>query len=547
MELDAKYQTGIGLISGLFDTQQIDLAEELLARLENDSWDYKQQLGIDRWAFRIAGAQYLHTNYALGGSMAVEQQWLKNPHLIEAVDYNQDKLADYLSLIDASKQLSFDELLTAFYALGVIRPYSLDKQQARYAKLQQLLLDKLKQDEWRTLRASQQIEILALYSSYTAHNSILNHLAAQDYLKPLPDEIDRELTRLLTQRDQYSLSELSQIRYIATRSKDEQVVLARSEIEQLLTSQTDRKPTEFLTMAKTASMVLTSFDYRENQQLIQQYQADLIEQFTGHSAGMLEAVNKQMMNALELGMVTKAQELSLLSVHPSVSQNPQYNQSGLLQAEILIALYQRDMPPIADFAEQFMQFEQRRFQYYLDYVGEVSETIKRSYFGSEYPLMLAASNKDWSAMDKIAKQQQLSSFGWRAFISYLYQIGGQPERAMAILGDVASWHDFTDTPMWLAEDVKNEVIFLYGRKKPGAASEALSSLKRYAEIEQYEQQTDSYHAAKNYLFQYGLALRSRSDINEINRIKDWLQSSTGLSELPASYQSYYQKLLSLDE
>lgn len=118
MELDAKYQTGIGLISGLFDTQQIDLAEELLARLENDSWDYKQQLGIDRWAFRIAGAQYLHTNYALGGSMAVEQQWLKNPHLIEAVDYNQDKLADYLSLIDASKQLSFDELLTLFMHLA---------------------------------------------------------------------------------------------------------------------------------------------------------------------------------------------------------------------------------------------------------------------------------------------------------------------------------------------------------------------------------------------------------------------------------------------
>ncbi|OLQ90563.1 hypothetical protein BIY22_06100 [Vibrio panuliri] len=544
LEPEAKYQTGLGLISGLFDTQQIKLAKQLLSVLVTQPVNRSEKIVLDGWGFRLAGASYIETNYALGGSYSNQEKWLANPELIEPTEFDQNKLDDYLTRID-NNQLENEELLTAFYALGVIRPYQKEQQTERYNKLQQRLLSWLETSSWQTLSINQQIEQMSLFASYVNHNIILSHLAIEQLQTPLPDAVDREVLRLAQNNVQYSLGTLTKLQHIMTRSHHSQVREFGSQVAELLTSQTDRQPTELLTMTKTAGMMMVATSYAENRQLLQDYQETLLAQFSTQSANLYDAVNRQALNALELGLIGKAEQIGRLVEDVQIVQNPQYSQSGLLRSNILLDLYQRELTNIETSVDQYMQFELQRFKYYLDYIGEVSDEEKRNHFALEYPLLLAASNHQWSRFEEIIKQNKLTSIGWRAFSSYLYQMGGESGKALAIFDDIPDVYQFRDVPIWLAEDVKNEVLFFYGRKLPGRAHKALIMLRQQAELQRYDEKAASYHAAKNYLFQLGLALRSGEQAETIHQLKQWLQQSTGVQELPTQYQDYYQRLIEL--
>jgi len=543
LEPDALFATGVTLISGLFDTQQVDLAAQVLSAIKEASLSKSQQRSVDQWGFRLAGAQHLKTNYMLGGSYDQQKYLYDNPDKIEAVEHDHAKLEYYLSKLD-DETLTRDEWLVAYDALGVIRPFDKQQQRNRINWILNKVAQFARTKQWQAQTIDQQLNYLQVYSMSQANNVILTTFMSGTYGDEKPDIIRDRAFELVAKQDSLSVSQRHKLSFIA------QSVAKTSEESNLATDMviglgdvTDMEPTALLKMTQTTMDRFTTQDYPTSEKELERFMQNIVDSYKSSSAPLLMAINAQMENALQLGMTQKAKQILQMRYLPEITQDLELTQSGTLNAEFMIAVLERDRGAIAKTTQELMNFKARQAEYLLAFTDNLDDT-KNYYFHSSYHMFNAMAEQDWPALESHVEQLTQKPLETNLLVAYLRILAGESSEAMPYIGDIEQMYsrqrEFHDLPFPLRNDAMSEIYFLFGRKKQPKI--ALDGLITQAKMYHYKEQPNNVHAVKNMLFQFGLTLRVNPTMQSIEQYKQWLSHAPALEQLPERYQKYYQQL-----
>lgn len=547
LEVDARYSTGMSLVSGLFDTQQLDIADKVLQAVGYEQLSKRQRIEVDKWQFKIAGAQHLKTNYMLGGSAVTEQLWYKNPELIEPVSFDQEKLDYYLNGID-EETLTRDEWLTAFFALGVIRPFDKQQQLERLKWVRQKVEQFVDTRQWNAQSLEQKIDYLSVFAIQQTNGPILTGIGSPLLDEDRSESVRQQIFAMAKQSQQLSLSQKQQVAYIvsgvAKTSEENQISI---DMSMAVIQDSGLKPTEYLLMTQSALNQFTTNDYQTSREELTAYTQNILENYQYASAGLLSAINMQSENALKLGLQEQARKILTLKNDPAITQKADYNQSGTLTAEFMLAVLDRDIEQIDYTTKAIMQFKGIQAENLLKFVGKFGPGEDDYYYRTSYHVFYSMANENWPAVDKSTGVNLDQNDPSNLLAAYASIVAGNSGRALERVGDVNRlWvrlGEFNDLPMPLVKDAVSEIYFLYGRKSDPKVG--FEGLRTQANMYHFKQQKDNVLAAKNMLFQFGLSLRNNPTKQQIQEYQQWLDSSPALKQLPQKYQRYYAHLIEM--
>ncbi|MBW8191949.1 serine/threonine protein kinase [Neiella marina] len=473
---DARIKTGMILVKGLVRSNQPALAIEVLKRLQpimqaqNPLWQWQA------WYLRAQGLAQEEGRGYFSRSFHHDIELLKQPQLLPTEAAGSDVARALIADIDlaASVQtMPAQKLIATIYSFGIVMPFEPEIRQRQIDQVRKMLAALVKTQQWSTLSDDDQLALFNIVIQHYPSSRFLNHVVMTTPLNPDFKQALRPAVDALYQRRQtLNVSQQNYLGSVGLLVFDYPDNQAYTVLQNQLFQSTDYKVRKSFAALYAEMNPLEGESYHQKVAHWQRKQQSLTAEYKASSAPLNQQLNVQAIRAIELGQIDQAEQVVNSAQSSVYTMDPEVHHSGLLLAQLTLAILQRDQQRIGALTQQYADFEAQ----YLDMVttsyGEIPEDQRIYYINIEvmaWHWMIAGSFPEQLEFVRQAPLNQiLSEQDFLAQTVYMEQVLGQSTATSSAL--ISMWREqgFSLTPpssntsLAIGLDRYIEMVFLYG-------------------------------------------------------------------------------------